>query len=129
MLPNAGGNEGKERGGAGVFDTEQTLCFVDNYGQRHTFTFDGYYLVGQTETPSCGTVPLIGAAEGDLFSFYVDVPTGTGSCAEGIILAGFVSTLEGVWRTTAGATGTFSLSPCTSSDAPSTSSGDPLKNQ
>lgn len=129
MLPKAEVIEGKERKRAGVFDSEETICLVDNYGQRHTFDFDGYYLVGQTETLSCGTVPLIGAVEGDLFSFYVDVPTGTGSCPEGMILAGFVSTLSGVWRATTGAMGGFSLSPCTSSDVPSTSSGDPLKTQ
>ncbi len=101
MLTDVGGIEE----GAGVFDTEETISLVDNYGQRHTFDFDGYYLVGDTETLSCGTVPLIGAIEGDLFSFYVDVPTDTESCPEGVILAAFVSTLSGVWRTTAGPTG------------------------
>ena len=89
--------------------------------------FDGYYLMGQTETTSCGTIPLIGAVEKGLFSFYIDVPTGTGSCAEGMIYLGSRATKSGVWRTTYGLTGNFSLSPCKSSEVSSTSSdSDPL---
>jgi V8-like Glu-specific endopeptidase len=108
---------------------EGTYCLVDNYGNQYDLTTSGMYIEGTVNHTRCGIVPLLGMVKADLFSFYVDIPSGTSGCAEGIILAGFVSTLEGVWRTTAGATGRFSLSPCTSSDAPSTSSVDPLKTQ
>jgi hypothetical protein len=75
-----------------------SYCFVDNYGYRHQFTSAGYYLEGTTQTPSCGTIPLIGAVEGNIFSWYIDVPSGS-PCLEGMLYAGLVSTLSGVWHT------------------------------
>lgn len=118
------GSADSEETEAGMFTlvTSYSYCFVDNYGYKHQFNFDGYYLEGQTETTSCGTIPLIGAVEDNIFSWYIDVPSGTSTCVEGMIYGGLVSTLSGVWRTSVG-TGSFSLSPCTSSDLPSTSSG------
>gem|GEM_PF-2646863 len=91
------------------FTSEQGFCLMDNLGNKHTMSFDGTYLTGETETVSCGTVPLIGAVEGGLFSFYVDIPTGTAGCGEGMVYVGFISNLLGVFRTEAGDTG---FSPC-----------------
>jgi hypothetical protein len=112
--------ETEEQLGGGLAK-EASFCFVDNYGYQHAFSFDGVYLEGTTQTTSCGTVPLLGILEGDVFSWYIDVPSGTGSCKEGILYAGLVSSLSGLAITTDGnLDGNFSLSPCSTQAIPST---------
>jgi V8-like Glu-specific endopeptidase len=105
-----------ETNGNGTFSTGASYCLVDNCGFKHTFQFDGYYIEGQSQTP-CGTIPLVGAIEGAVFSWYIDVPSGHPLCnVEGMIYVGMVESLSGIWRTTGGTSGAFSLSPCTSFD-------------
>lgn len=93
------------------------VCFEDGFGYRHTISSDGYHLYGYTDNTECGSLlPLVGVREGDVFSFYVDVPTGDPVCnVEGIMYQGRVSTLNGVWRRTPMGGidhGTFHLVPC-----------------
>jgi hypothetical protein len=94
-----------------------TVCFEDDFGYRHTISSDGYHLYGYTENTECGgLLPIVGAVEGEVFSFYLDVPTGHPVCnIEGLMYKGHVSTLRGYWRRTpVGGIdhGTFHLTPC-----------------
>jgi len=81
--------------GEGFLDGAGTYCFTDNYGYTHNLVYDDYYITGTLTTTSCGTVPLIGAVEAGIFSYYCDIPSGTGSCVEGLLYVGKVSTKRG----------------------------------
>jgi hypothetical protein len=98
------------------FNQEWTYCFNDEYGHTYNFSLfpypGGNYLRGEATLVGLGgPFPLIGAVEGDIFSYYVDVPS-SGDDVEGVVFAGFVSTLSGVFRWTDGLQWFFSLSPC-----------------
>ncbi len=120
-MPQSEGSMESKAQGDGALPKEASYCFVDTFGYQHAFSFDGVYLEGTTQTTACGTIPLRGILEGDVFSWYIDVPSGTGSCKEGILYAGLVSSLSGRWMTTDdNLDGNFSLSPCPADGVPST---------
>jgi len=93
---------------------EGTYCLVDDWGNQYNLTTSGMYIQGTVNHTSCGTCPLIGMAKGGLFSFYVDIPTGTGTCKEGYVVVARVSTKTGKWRNNDDpGTGIIHFAPCT----------------
>ena len=79
---------------------EGTYCLVDDWGNQYNLTTSGMYIQGTVNHTTCGTCPLIGMVKGGLFSFYVDIPTGTGTCKEGYVVVARVSTKSGKWHYT-----------------------------
>lgn len=92
-----------------------TLCLVDDWGNQYNLTVSGIYIDGTVNHNSCGTCPLIGMVKGTLFSFYVDIPSGTAGCNEGYVVVARKSTKNGKWHYTDGSgTGSVHFTPCTS---------------
>ena len=92
-----------------------TYCLVDDWGNQYNLTTSGMYIQGTADTVNCGTCPLIGMVKGSLFSFYVDIPSGTGGCAEGYVVAARKSTKNGKWHNAGNpGTGSVHFTPCAS---------------
>jgi len=90
-----------------------TLCLVDDWGNQYNLTVSGIYIDGTVNHNSCGTCPLIGMVKGTLFSFYVDIPSGTAGCNEGYVVVARKSTKNGKWHHTDGTgTGSVHFTPC-----------------
>jgi hypothetical protein len=105
-------NESPERS----FQPGFTYCFQDEYGHTYNLSLipysGGSYLKGEATLVGIGgPFPLIGAVEGGIFSYYVDIPS-SGDDVEGVVFVGYVSTLSGAFRWTSGLSWFFSLSPC-----------------
>lgn len=98
---------GKDTGDGGTF------CLVDDWGNQYNVTVSGIYIQGTAYTVSCGTCPLIGMVKGDLFSFYVDIPSGTSGCPEGYVVAAKKDTKNGKYHNTDDPeTGSIHFIPC-----------------
>jgi hypothetical protein len=92
---------------------EGTYCLVDGWGNQYNLTTSGMYIEGTAYLTSCGTCPLIGMAKGGAFSFYVDIPTGTGACKEGFVVVARTSTKSGKWHFVDDpGTGSIHFTPC-----------------
>ena len=91
-----------------------TYCLVDDWGNQYNLTVSGIYIEGTVNHVSCGTCPLIGMVKGDLFSFYVDIPSAA-PCLEGYVVVAKKSTKNGKWHMTDGpGTGSVHFTPCAS---------------
>jgi len=92
---------------------EGTYCLVDDWGNQYNLTTSGMYIQGTAYLNNCGTCPLIGMAKGGAFSFYVDIPTGTGACKEGYVVVARISTKSGKWHYVDDpGTGSIHFTPC-----------------
>ncbi|MFX0198844.1 MAG: C1 family peptidase [Candidatus Hodarchaeota archaeon] len=90
-----------------------TYCLVDGSGNQYNLTTTGMYIQGTAYLNNCGTCPLIGMAKGGAFSFYVDIPTGTGACKEGFVVVARTSTNSGRWHfVDDSGTGSIHFTPC-----------------
>jgi hypothetical protein len=111
--PTVGEAPDAQDAGMDAADVEYTYCFQSDSGIKYEFNCDGYYLLGQADHPICGVCPLLGAVEYPVFSWYVDIPSGTSSCTEGYIYAGLLDSLSGIWHNNgASGEGNFVLTPC-----------------
>jgi len=107
-----GGITGDDALGVGKDTSEGgTYCLVDDWGNQYNLTTSGMYIEGTVNHLSCGTCPLIGMVKGDLFSFYVDIPSGTG-CAEGYVVAAKKETKNGKYHNIGPGTGSIHFTPC-----------------
>jgi hypothetical protein len=96
---------------------EGVYCLVDNLGNQYNLSVSGMYIEGTANTVNCGTSPLFGMVKGDLFSFYVDIPSGTPTCAEGYVIVASVSTKSGKLHYIAEpGTGSIHFTPCASAE-------------
>jgi V8-like Glu-specific endopeptidase len=94
---------------------EETYCLMDNFGNQYNLSVSGMYIEGTVNHTSCGTVPLLGMVKADLFSFYVDIPSGPAGCMEGYVVVAKKSTKNGKWHYGDNTgTGSIQFTSCTS---------------
>jgi len=87
-------------------------CLVDDWGNQYNLTVSGIYIEGTANTVNCGTCPLIGMVKGELFSFYVDIPSAA-PCLEGYVVVTRKGTMNGRWHHTDDpGTGSVHFTPC-----------------
>jgi hypothetical protein len=116
------------KNGLGDAQFKGTKCLQDNFGMTYNLTIASGRITGTCNTVSCGTVPVTGLIKSKKFIMYVDVPSTTASCDDGLLIIGSVKTLAGTCRSTsAGPPKSISFSKCSTLSADAQHDPDPLR--